>query len=209
MSKEQETSIEERKVTKAEVSRLRVLDAAAKVLREKGYAGTTMRTIAAAAEVDPSSIYYHFPSKDALIDAVFDFGMNAVANAVYDAIATIDGEVTPRERLEFAVRAHIAAVLKFGDYTVAIRKSRRDLPRAIRRPHSVLRDAYGRFWHQLLLDSQREGIVDAGADITRVRLFLLDALNAATEWFDARRDQPDSFAEDLARWSLHGIVSTK
>lgn len=196
----------EGKITKAEVSRSRVLDAAAKVLRERGYAETTMRAIAAVAEVDASSIYYHFRSKDALIDAVFDYGMSSVSSAVYDDVAKLPADADQRSRLEHAVRAHIAAVLQYGDYTVAIRKVRRDLPATTRQPHAVLRDAYGRFWHQLLLDSRQAGVIEPDSDLTRMRLFLLDALNAATEWYDSRRDTPGPFADDLARWALRGVV---
>ena len=54
------------KVTKADISRERVLAAAAKIFVERGYAGTTMRAIADDVGLKAGSLYYHFPSKELL-----------------------------------------------------------------------------------------------------------------------------------------------
>jgi AcrR family transcriptional regulator len=51
--------------------RERILDAAERVFAESGYHGTTLRQIAAAADVKLSLIGYHFESKLALYTAVF------------------------------------------------------------------------------------------------------------------------------------------
>ncbi|MGH3585678.1 MAG: TetR/AcrR family transcriptional regulator [Pseudonocardia sp.] len=51
--------------------RNRILDAAERVFAESGYHATTLRQIAAAADVKLSLIGYHFPSKLALYRAVF------------------------------------------------------------------------------------------------------------------------------------------
>lgn len=51
--------------------RQRILDAAERVFAESGYHGTTLRQIAAAADVKLSLIGYHFESKLALYTAVF------------------------------------------------------------------------------------------------------------------------------------------
>jgi AcrR family transcriptional regulator len=51
--------------------RERILDAAERVFAESGYHGTTLRQVAAAADVKLSLLGYHFPSKLALYVAVF------------------------------------------------------------------------------------------------------------------------------------------
>ena len=48
-----------KKLAKSAISQKRVLDAAAKIFRDYGYAGTTMRVIADEAELKAGSIYYH------------------------------------------------------------------------------------------------------------------------------------------------------
>jgi type II secretory pathway pseudopilin PulG len=57
-----------KKLAKSANSQKRVLDAAAKIFRDYGYAGTTMRAIADEADLQAGSIYYHYKSKDDLID---------------------------------------------------------------------------------------------------------------------------------------------
>ena len=50
-----------------------LLDAAKKVLRQKGYSGLSTRDVAAQAGVPLSQIHYHFGSKQGLILALFEY----------------------------------------------------------------------------------------------------------------------------------------
>jgi AcrR family transcriptional regulator len=50
-----------------ESSRQEILDAAAELFSENGYAATSTRAIALAVGVKQASLYYHFPSKDAML----------------------------------------------------------------------------------------------------------------------------------------------
>ena len=47
----------------------RILSAARDEFAEHGWAGTTMRAVARAADVDPALVYHYFGSKEALLDA--------------------------------------------------------------------------------------------------------------------------------------------
>lgn len=55
-----------------EETRARLIKAGAECLRELGYAGTSARTIARAAEVNSALVFYHFGSVDALLLATLD-----------------------------------------------------------------------------------------------------------------------------------------
>lgn len=50
----------------------RILTAAREAFADTGYAGTTIRSIARAADVDPALVYHYFGSKEALLDAATD-----------------------------------------------------------------------------------------------------------------------------------------
>lgn len=50
----------------------RILTAAREAFADTGYAGTTIRAIARAADVDPALVYHYFGSKEALLDAATD-----------------------------------------------------------------------------------------------------------------------------------------
>jgi len=57
--------------TKAEETRARILDAALELFREKGFDQTTMRAVAAAADVATGAAYYYFRSKEELVMAFY------------------------------------------------------------------------------------------------------------------------------------------
>jgi AcrR family transcriptional regulator len=53
-------------------SRQRILQAARELFGERGYSGTSVRAIAAAAGVDPAMVFYFFGTKQGLFSAVID-----------------------------------------------------------------------------------------------------------------------------------------
>ena len=57
--------------TKAEETRNRILDAALRLFRERGFAETTMRDVAAAAGVATGAAYYYYRSKEELVLAFY------------------------------------------------------------------------------------------------------------------------------------------
>ncbi len=61
-----------KKVEKVETSTT-LLEAAKKVLRQKGYAALSTRDVAAAAGVPLSQIHYHFGSKQGMVLALFEY----------------------------------------------------------------------------------------------------------------------------------------
>ena len=61
-----------RALTKRAETGTTLLEAAKKVLRQKGYAGLSTRDVAAAASVPLSQIHYHFGSKQGMVLALFE-----------------------------------------------------------------------------------------------------------------------------------------
>ncbi len=171
------------KVTKADISRERVLAAAAKIFVERGYAGTTMRAIADDVGLKAGSLYYHFPSKELLIEAVLDMLIHGVSNAVYSAIAALPPGATYFDRIKAAVQAHLDSITAYGEYALASRRVLSQVPSHIRRKHIRLRDAYGDFWCQLLQNGQEAGEIRAEFDVRLARTFILGALNSIVEWY--------------------------
>jgi AcrR family transcriptional regulator len=59
-------------MTKSEATKQKILEAALKLFRKRGFERTTMRDVAKAAGVALGAAYYYFPSKDALVLAYYD-----------------------------------------------------------------------------------------------------------------------------------------
>ena len=195
-----------KKRTKSEISQKRVLDAAAKIFRDYGYAGTTMRAIADEADLKAGSIYYHYKSKDDLIAAVLETGMHAVTERVESALAALPDTATGRERIEAAIRAHLSTIIDVGDYTLATRRVFGQVPEAIRTKNMRMRDAYGAMWQKILVDARARGEFRNSANLTLARLFVLGALNWTVEWFKPGGRSIDDVAREFASVVLDGLV---
>ena len=73
--------------TKSEVTRARVLAAALKVFRERGFQAATMREIAGEAGTAVGAAYYYFDSKDALVMAFYERAQEEMARAIEKVLA--------------------------------------------------------------------------------------------------------------------------
>lgn len=79
-------------------------------LKEKGWARTTVRDIAAAAGVNHAAIGYHFGSRDALLIEAFSRAMEEWGQRIQEAtLAALDSAADPRQRYEAFWRHTIAS----------------------------------------------------------------------------------------------------
>src|SRR6201994_2044500 len=77
-----------------------VLAAGVDLFASRGFDATSVRDIATAARVQPASVYYHYPSKEALLVAIVDRAAAQVAEQLRAAATDPD----PWSRLEPACR---------------------------------------------------------------------------------------------------------
>ncbi|MFO7547240.1 MAG: helix-turn-helix domain-containing protein [Trueperaceae bacterium] len=89
---------------RGDATRQLLLDAAATVFSELGFAGATTKQIARAAGVSEGTIYRHFTDKRELFAAVF-MDRNAANFAAVTRLPELAGTKTVRENLLFLVRA--------------------------------------------------------------------------------------------------------
>ena len=82
--------------------RERLLRAALECLREKGYAATTARDIAGAADVSLGAIGYHYGSKDALLHEAIGLGFHEWAEHVAARVFA-DPAASPADRLRLSL----------------------------------------------------------------------------------------------------------
>lgn len=73
---------------KSEETRVRILEAALKVFRERGFEKATMREIAAEAEVAVGAAYYYFESKEAIVMAFYERTQSEMAAHIEAALDT-------------------------------------------------------------------------------------------------------------------------
>jgi len=82
---------------KSEATRQRILAAALRIFRQRGFDAVTMREVAAEAGVAVGAAYYYFDSKDAIVMAFYEQSQNEMA-PVLDAILTRSRTIEQRLR---------------------------------------------------------------------------------------------------------------
>ncbi len=168
-----------------------LLDAAARLFRERGFHAASMRDLARAAGMLPGSLYYHFDSKEALLEAVYGEGVQRICAAVDAAVAA--APPYPGARLKAACRAHLEVLLEESDYAqVVIRVLPEDVP-AASAALGAHRDDYERRFRERVAELDLPQEVDPG----HLRRLLLGALNWARHWYHPGGDSPAHIADAM------------
>ncbi len=191
--------------SKSDISRARILDAAAKTFRQKGYAATTLIEIARAADMQAGSLYYYFGSKDKLLEEVLDMGMRQVHEAVERSQEDLPPDSSHRDRIRAAVEAHLITLLKHDDYTSANIRIFGQVPEDIQRRHIRLRDDYAELWRRILAKAQRSGSLRSDINLGLVRMLLMGALNWSVEWYRPGRTSIQTMADHMCLMLFSGI----
>ncbi len=192
-------------LSKSEATRRKILDAAAKTFRKQGYAGTRLSDIADAAAMRAGSIYYHFESKEQLLEQVLDIGIRRVSEAVVREVEALPPGTSNRQILRTAIEAHLAMLLRHGDYTSANIRLFDQVPDDVHDRQVRLRAAYDDFWRKLLTAAREAGEIRADADLTMVRMFLLGALNWSLEWYRPGAKSIAEMADEVASLVFDGV----
>jgi TetR/AcrR family transcriptional regulator, cholesterol catabolism regulator len=169
--------------SKSELTRGRILNAAAFVLNRNGYAGTRLSDIAAVAQLQAPAIYYHFPSRDELIQEVVQVGLRRTMDHVENCFAALPPGSGPMVRITAAVRAHLEIVLRDSEFAAAAIRNAAQLPPAIRTVQLVDQNRYGALWRELVDAGVEAGEIHPDLDARAARMFVMGALNWAPEWW--------------------------
>ncbi len=167
-----------------------LLDAAAAQFAERGYHATSMRDLAAATAMTPGAIYFHVASKQALLLAVYEEGVQRILDRVEAAAASAR---EPWVRLEKAIAAHLESVLDASAYArVIVRILPGDAPE-VAEELKELRDRYearfSRYFAAIPLPRERDAAV--------ARLALLGAMNWTPVWYKEGGKPINAIAREL------------
>ncbi len=172
---------------KAAKTRAEILRVAARVLRDNGYKATTLRKIAEEADMKAGSVYYHFNSKEAIVDEVLNAGLRDLLSGVEAAVRKFDAPYDHHAKIATAIWAHLDFLFKASEFTSANIRSYGMLPNHFRERHRGIRHEYGKLWDRILREAQDDGAIWSDIKIVPLRQVMLGALNWTVEWFDPNK----------------------
>lgn len=169
-------------------SRLGILIAAARVLRERGYEGVTLRHIAEVAGMEAGSIYYHFSSKEEIIDEVLARGLNEVADGVASVVENKEKFACPVACVAAAVRTHMLYLFVRNDFVGMNMRIYSQLPQDVQDRHQPVRQRLAAVWSDCLSLVGASHEFRDEIEILPTRQLLLGALNWTALWFKPDRE---------------------
>ena len=200
----------------AKTSRDEILQAAAELFMEFGYAATSIDAVAERLGATKGRIYHHYRSKADLYFDVQVAAMNRITEVV-EPVARQAGSAV--QRLSAMALCHARILLtELPMQKVAVQGLERQLlgdtlgtTPAAKRLRAVvkMRDDYERLFAEVIDDGIREGVfVDLPPRLATKPFF--GVLNWATVWYSPRRLQSaesiDELARTLADFAMRGIV---
>jgi TetR/AcrR family transcriptional regulator, cholesterol catabolism regulator len=151
----------------------------ARLFRERGYEGTSVRDIAAATGLQSGSWVYHFKTKQDILAAVMEEGLRHSLRR----IEAIGGEtLAPRQRFRALVLAHLETILAPGqDFIPVLLYDWRSLAPQARPRVVALQKRYEAVWDRAIAELHASG--DWAEPTPIDRLLMFGALNWIAHWY--------------------------
>jgi len=178
--------------------------AAARLFREQGFHGTSVAEIATAAWITKSSLYHHFPSKQALLAEILTDTASRVTPAV-ESIASSD--LPAAERLRAAARGHVVELIHDQDKVACFVEEGRFLEAEYRDTFVAARDRYEQSFREILEDGVRSGEFRP-MSVSLASLAVLGMCNSVVHWYQPSGHlDVDTVAEQFADLAVRSILS--
>jgi AcrR family transcriptional regulator len=162
--------------------RAELVRVAARLFREKGFDGTTVRDIAHAVDMRSGSPFYHFANKHELLMAVMEEGLRLGLERTEEVLSSSTGELPAAERFRRLVRTHYGILHDTGsDFIPVMLYDWRSLPAQYKRRIIELKDGYDAIWQATIDELHAQGLLRAEPKFAR--LLILGAINFSGTWY--------------------------
>jgi len=193
-------------MTKPSTTRDRIRSEAAALFREKGFKGTSMSELAAEVGITKSSLYHHYPGKQALLSEIIELTVNRVTPLVQEVA---ESDLPIRERLGRAVALHTVEAIRDQDAVACFIEEGRYLTPNFMTTHLVKRDRY-----ELLFRRMFEEGVESGEfveqDVGLAVKAILGMSNSVVRWYRPGGDHtPEEIGAELAQFVVRGAAGTR
>jgi AcrR family transcriptional regulator len=156
-----------------------ILNAAAQIIRQKGFHAASMQDIADAVDLQKASLYHHFSGKQEillmLLDQAVDY-LNAHVKGVVEENLPAD------EKLRKAIHAQMDALADRRDLISVLLLEYRSLDAHSRARHIPRRDRFENQWRRIIQEGIDTGIFRQ-MDAALTARVMLSSLNWTVTWY--------------------------
>lgn len=182
-------------------TRERIRSEAAALFSEYGFNGTSMAELASAVGITKSSLYHHFPSKQALLSEIIELTVNRVTPLVQEVA---DMDLPAEERLRRVIILHTVEAIRDQDAIACFIEEGRYLEPGFMATHVANRDAYEQVFRRLFEEGIASGEFirqDVGIAVKAV----LGMCNSVVRWYKPDGGySPDQIADEFADFAIRG-----
>jgi len=193
--------------SKSEATRQAILHAAAGLFRQRGYAAVSLRDIAEAVGMKTGSLYYHFSSKESLVEEILTLGTQGAFDASRAAVEAL-GAADPVDKLGAVVLAHTRFLHDEADFASANLKILQQVPPQIRERHVRQDRAYGHYVSGIIDEIAAAHGLAPGLDPSILRMLCFGAMNWSISWYDPQGASPTQIADQLMTMVRRGVLAS-
>jgi AcrR family transcriptional regulator len=168
-----------------------ILDRAATLFRENGFAGTTIEDVARDLDMSKATVYYYVPSKSVLLAMIADRAMSRALERM-DKIAEIRD---PRERLKELVRHQVYTIAAEPWLFNVFFDQKQYLDERYRDQLRVKERRYLKVFIQAVRACMDAGVLPSHIDARYAAQAVLGMTSWLYKWYNPERDSVDEFLE--------------
>ncbi len=187
-------------------TRLRILREAAALFRRRGYRATSMADLAEAVGITKSSLYHHFPSKDALLLEIVQITVDRVMPMIEEILAS---DLPSSAKLERALTTHLVEGLQDRDNLACFVQEGRNLAPGSLDAYLEKRDRYERLFRDILEEGMATGAFRT-LDVRLTAMALLGMCNSTVAWYRPGGGYPpEVIAKQFADLALRAVTADR
>jgi len=156
-----------------------ILDAAAQVIRKKGFHAASMADIAKAVNLQKASLYHHVSSKQEILLELLDRALGMLSDRI---IPIVDQPIPPNEKLRRIICVYLQSLAENPDLSSVLLFEHRSLDKKSHARHVPNRDRFEELWRKVIREGVRTKLFVC-SDVGLAVRGLMGTLNWVLTWY--------------------------
>ena len=183
-----------------------ILDAAAQVIRKKGFHAASMADIAETVKLQKASLYHHVASKQEILLALLDRAIDMLTARIAPLAAQTAQSAPADEKLREMTRTYLQLMAENADLASVLLFEHRSLEPKQHARHIPNRDRFEALWRDVLSEGVKSGVFHCPDPALTVRA-LLGILNWTLTWYRPKGELSiEQIADQYVDLLYHGLL---